>query len=104
MAATVATVLGVGFYANASARAVFMGGYNFAAQVLHPWETVGLTVAVLVCCFVAREAAGPVLRRGTRLQRIGAGFALVLPAFMVGHFLFSAVHAIVWSYHELTAP
>jgi hypothetical protein len=102
LVATASTLIAVWFYVMASAQAVAHGGYNFAPQLFHPWDSAFLTVGVLFFCIVSGIAAAPVIRRGTAMQRLGAASVLTLPVFMLAHFLFVIAHAAIWAVRALT--
>jgi len=86
-------VLAVALYLPAEAKAVAF--HDFYDSFIHPWGNTILTLIILALCVTSCVTVVAVLRCGSILQRIGVVFVLLLPAFIVGRFLFWIVQQ--WS-------
>ena len=93
MVALCCAIVAVLLYLHAEAKAT--GFHDFYRHFIHPWESTSATLLTLVVCVVSIVVAGPAFRYGSMFQRVGMGFILLLPAFIIAGFLFWIVHQ--WS-------
>lgn len=86
MCALVAVVL----HGRAEAKAT--SPHDFYHHSIHPWGSTSASVLLLVTCVASLVVGIPVLRRGTTLQRIVVGVALVAPLLILVRYLVWAAH------------